>query len=116
MHSDETWQIGANAVKEAREAEGRPYFPSFTGRISADEYQREELYESMSDAFDEAVEVFGQIAEVSRNREISRSPVAGQLVDILRQDGVEPALGGSLSAEDALDQANTAAQDAIDMF
>lgn len=116
MHSDETWQIGANAVKEARDAEGRPYFPSFTGRISADAYQRDELYESMSDAFDEAVEVFGQIAEVSNNREISRSPVAGQLVDILRQDGVEPALGGSLSAQDALDQANTAAQDAIDMF
>ena len=116
MHSDETWKIGADAVKEAREAEGRPYFPSFTGKISADAYQFEEVYESVGPAFDEAVDVFQQIAEVSRNREIAKSPVAGQLVDILRQDGVEPALGGNTSAQDALDQANTAAQDAIDMF
>lgn len=116
MHSDETWQIGAHAVKDARESEGRPYFPSFTGKITADDYQFNELYEPVGPAFDEAVEVFSQIAEVSRNREISNSPVAGQLQDILRQDGVEPALGGNMSAQDALDQANEAAQDAIDMF
>ena len=53
---------------------------------------------------------------MSRNREISKSPVAGQLEDILRQEGVEPALAGSASAQDALDQANDSAQDAIDMF
>lgn len=116
MHSDETWKIGADAVKEARISQDRPYFPSFTSRISADTYQREELYESVGPAFDEALEVFAQIAEVSRNREISKSPVAGQLEDILRQEGVEPALAGSASAQDALDQANDSAQDAIDMF
>lgn len=63
-------------MKEARISQDRPYFSSFTSRISADQYQREELYESVGPAFDEAVEVFAQIAEVSRNREISKSPVA----------------------------------------
>jgi ABC-type glycerol-3-phosphate transport system substrate-binding protein len=38
------------------------------------------------------------------------------LQDILRQDGVEPALSGSMPAQDALDQANDAAQDAIESF
>lgn len=116
MHSDETWKIGADAVMEARIGQDRPYFPSFTSKKSADDYQFNELYESVGPAFDEAVDVFSQIADVSRNREIAKSPVAGQLVDILRQDGVEPALAGNEPAEDAVDNANDAAQDAIDMF
>lgn len=116
MHTDETWKVGADAVMALRQEQGRPYFPSFTGKVSADEYQFNELYEPVGPAFDEAVELFAEIAQVSRNREISRSPVAGQLEDILRQEGLEPALSGNASAQDALDQANDAAQDAIDMF
>jgi ABC-type glycerol-3-phosphate transport system substrate-binding protein len=99
-----------------RKEQGRPYFPSFTGKKTADDYQFNELYESVGPAFDEAVALFSEIAGVSEGREISKSPVAGQLQDILRQDGVEPALSGSMPAQDALDQANEAAQDAIDSF
>lgn len=116
MHSDETWKLGADAVVAAREEQGRPYFPSFTSRIAADEYQFNELYQSQSPAFDEAVALFAEIAQVSEAREISRSPVAGQLEDILAQEALEPALAGTLSAQEALDNANQAAQDAIDSF
>ncbi len=116
MHSDDTWKIGADAVMALRKEQGRPYFPSFTGKKTADDYQFNELYESVGPAFDDAVALFSEIAEVSQSREISKSPVAGQLQDILRQDGIEPALSGNMPAQDALDQANDAAQDAIDSF
>ena len=116
MHSDETWKLGADAVMAARVEQGRPYFPSFTGKKTADDYQFNELYESVGPAFDDAVQLFLEIADVSKNREIAKSPVAGQLQDILRQEGVEPALSGNTSAQDALDDANTSAQDAMDSF
>jgi ABC-type glycerol-3-phosphate transport system substrate-binding protein len=67
-------------------------------------------------AFDDAVQLFPQILEQSRNREIGKSPVAGQLEDVMANEGVEPALSGDMSAQDALDQANQSAQDAIDSF
>jgi ABC-type glycerol-3-phosphate transport system substrate-binding protein len=34
----------------------------------------------------------------------------------MADEGVEPALRGEMSAQDALDQANQSAQDAIDSF
>jgi hypothetical protein len=61
------------------------------------------------------VSLFPQILEESINREIGRSPVAGQLEDIMADEAVEPALGGT-DAREALEQANQSAQDAIDSF
>jgi len=47
---------------------------------------------------------------------LNATPVGGQLNDIMLNDGVEPALRGSASPQDALDTANQSAQDAIDGF
>ena len=116
LHSDETWRLGATAVKEARVAEGRPYFPSLTGSTTADQLQIEELYEPIGEAFDATVALLPELLSVSENREIAKSPVAGQLDEIMQNEGVEPALRGSAPAEDALEEANTSAQDAIDSF
>lgn len=116
LHSDDTWRIGAEAVKALRQEQGNPYFPSLTGKTAVDQMQIDELYEPVSEAFDSAVELLPQLLEESTARELYRSPVGGQLEDIMLADGIKPALSGSASPQDALDQANQNAQDAIDMF
>jgi hypothetical protein len=109
--------IGAEATKALRIEEGeRPFIPSLTGSKTADQLQIDDLYEPVAGPFDDAVQLFPQILEQSINREIGKSPVAGQLEDIMADEGVEPALGGEISAQDALNQANQSAQDAIDSF
>ncbi len=116
LHTDETWMIGAQAVKDQRQEAGNPYFPSLTGKISADQRQIEELYEPINEAFDHAVELFPTILDTSISREISRSPAGGQLEPIMLNDGIIPALSGEQSAQDALDTANDAAQSEIDFL
>lgn len=116
LHTDETWHIGAEAVKKLRQENNNPYFPSLTGKPSVDQWQIDNLYESVGPAFDDAVKLLPELLEASHAREIGKSPVAGQLDDIMQATGVKPALAGSASPKDALDQANQEAQDAIDMF
>lgn len=116
MHTSETWRIGAEAVKALRQEQGNPYFPSLTGRTSVDQMQIDELYEPVGEAFDQAVELLPQLLEDSTQRELYRSPVGGQIENIILQDGLQPALRGNVSAQEALDDANDQAQDAIDMY
>jgi len=116
MHSDQTWMIGAQATKDYRISQKRPYIPALTGSKTADQLQIDKLYEPIAGPFDAAVKFFPQLLEQSENREISKSPVAGQLDDLMAKEGVEPALRKKSSAQDSLDQANTDAQDAIDSF
>jgi len=116
LHSDETWRLGAMAVKAAREAEDRPYFPSLTGSMTADRLQIEEIYEPLGEVYDATVALLPELLAVSENREIAKSPVAGQLDDIMQNEGVEPALRGQGSAEEALATADESAQNAIDSF
>jgi ABC-type glycerol-3-phosphate transport system substrate-binding protein len=114
LHSDETWRLAAEAVKKYRQDNNSPYFPSLTGKPAVDQMQIDELYEPVGPAFDEAVKLLPQLVEASEPREIAKSPVAGQLEDIMLADGIKPALGGGTSPQDALDTANQNAQDAID--
>jgi len=116
LHSEDTWMLGANATKEYRQSQDKPYIPSLTGNKTADQRQIDELYEPIAGPFDDAVKLFPQILDASLNREIGKSPVAGQLEDIMADEGVSPALRGQSSAQDALDTANDSAQDAIDSF
>lgn len=116
MHTPETWRIGADAVKALRQEQGNPYFPSLTGRTSVDQMQIDELYEPVGEAFDEAVELLPQLLEGSTQRELYRSPVGGQIEDIILEDGIRPALSGNATPQEALDTANDLAQEAIDMF
>jgi multiple sugar transport system substrate-binding protein len=116
LHTDETWRIGAEAVKALRQENNNPYFPSLTGKSAVDQMQIDELYEPVGPSFDEAVALLPQLVEASESREISKSPVAGQLEDVMLADGIKPALSGSASPQDALDTANQNAQDAIDSF
>ena len=114
LHTVDTWMIGARAVKELRQENGNPYFPSLTGNRIADQRQIEELYEPINDAFDNAVTLFPAILEESHYRAIARSPVAATLDQIMMNEGVSPALNGERSPQEALDTADEAAQQEIE--
>ena len=116
MHTDDTWRIGANAVKQARKQANQPYIPSLTGSKTADQMQIFEVYEPIAPKFDQAVQLFPLLLEQSANREISNSPVGNQLHDAMMQQGVMPALRGERSPQEALTQADQTAQAAIDAF
>jgi multiple sugar transport system substrate-binding protein len=109
-----TWRIGSQGVKEARKSQGQPYTPSLTGNSQADQMQIDEFYEPIAPPFDEAVKFWPQILQQSKIRPIAKSPASQQLDDIMRQDGVMPALRKEKSSENALKTANQNAQDAID--
>jgi len=114
MHSDETWLTGANAVKAARQAEGAPYVPSLTGSTTADQAQIDQVYEAVDPKFDQAVQLFPQLLQVSQPRSVYVSPVGNTIDTILTEDGVKPALRGERSAEESLQVADQAAQDEIE--
>ena len=98
LHTDDTWRIGAEATKALRIEQGeRPFIPSLTGSMTADQMQIDEIYEPVAGPFDDAVQLFPQILEQSFNREIGKSPVAGQLSDVMQDEGVEPAFNGDIS-------------------
>lgn len=116
MHSDATWMLGAKAVLDYRKANGKPYVPSLTGDIAVDKRQVTELYQSINPNFDNAVKLWPELLQQSSSLEISKSPVGGQLADIMLNVGTKPAVNGSKSAKDALDDANSQANDAISSF
>ncbi|MEA2511902.1 MAG: multiple sugar transport system substrate-binding protein [Thermomicrobiales bacterium] len=114
MDNIETWRIGAQGVKSFAQQNGRPYTPSLTANKEADQMQIDEFYESIAPQLDEAVNLWPQILEQSFIRPAAKSPAGNEISDILSQDGVLPALRGEKSAEDALKDADSNAQDAID--
>jgi multiple sugar transport system substrate-binding protein len=114
LHSVDTWMLAAQAVKQYRQETDAVYFPSLTGNIIADQRQIEEVYEPINEAFDAAVELFPQLVEASNYRQIAKSVVGGELDQIMQSEGVTPALSGERSAEEALAEADTIAQEEID--
>jgi multiple sugar transport system substrate-binding protein len=114
MNRADTWRTGAAGVKKFQQSQGNPYVPSLTGSISADQMQIDEFYEPIAGPFDEAVALWPDILKQSFVIPVSKSPVSSQLLDIMQQDGINPALQGDQSPEDSLKDANQAAQDAID--
>jgi multiple sugar transport system substrate-binding protein len=116
MNADETWIAGATADRDSRQEQGQIYIPSLTGNRHVDQLLIDEVYEPLDPKFDDAVRLFPELLAQSSNRPVSKSPVGGQLQDILTQEGVLPALRGELDAQQALTQADASAQDAIDSF
>lgn len=116
MTAEDTWLLGANADKASRQEQGQIYIPSLTGSPGIDQLLIDEVYEPISEGFDNAVQLFPELLAQSSNRPVSTSPVGGQLQDILVQEGVLPALRGELDAQQALTQADGSAQTAVDSF
>ncbi len=63
MNRDDTWMIGAQAVKDGKVQSNQPYIPTLTGKPSADQLQIDQLYESIAQPFDDAVKLFPEILE-----------------------------------------------------
>lgn len=116
MHSDETWMIGAQAVKSARQAAGTPYLPSLTGVVAVDQAQIDQLYTPIAPQWDAAVKVFPQILAASTIRPLGRSPFAQQLDTAFFQTGVLPALRGEKPTQESLDAAQAEAESALSGF
>ena len=114
LHTVDTWMVGAQAVKEYRQQTDAVYFPSLTGNSIADQQQIDELYEPINEAFDNAVQLFPELVQVSNYRQIAKSTVGGQLEQIMLTEGVTPALSGERSPQEALEEADTIAQEEID--
>jgi len=115
MNRDDTWMIGAKAVKENKVQNNQPYIPTLTGKPSADQAQIDQFYESIAKPFDDAVKLFPQILTTAQVRPISSSPVGKQYDDILKE-AAQSALRKEKSAEDALNDANDKAKDALSEF
>jgi multiple sugar transport system substrate-binding protein len=115
MHRDDTWLIGARAVKDAKAQDNQPFIPSLTGKPSADQAQIDQLYETISQPFDDAVKLFPQIMTTSLITPVSSSPV-GKQIDDLMKTACQSALRKETSAQDALDKANDDAKQALDDF
>ena len=113
MARPETWMLGATAVRDARAAEGAPFIPSLTANSAVDQQQIDELYQSLGGPFDEAVQMFPSLLQSSVSLPLGKSKAGAQIADALKNDGVLPALRGELSAEDALKEADQAAEDAV---
>jgi multiple sugar transport system substrate-binding protein len=116
MNREETWLTGANADKASRQERGQLYIPSLTANQQIDQLLIDEVYEPLAPSYDDAVRLFPELLAQSQNRPVSKSPVGGQLQDILTQEGVLPALRGETDAQQALAQADASAQDAVDSF
>jgi len=116
MHSLDTWMIGAEARKEAAQAEGGNYIPALTAHKEADQRQIDELYDPISENVDAAVRLFPELLAASFNRPVSVSPASAQLEDLMTEVAILPALRGETTPEDALTQANDEAQDAVEEF
>ena len=115
MNRDDTWMIGAQAVKDGKVQSNQPYIPTLTGKPSADQLQIDQLYESIAQPFDDAVKLFPEILKTSQVRPISASPIGQQLDDIIKE-AAQSALRKEKSAEDALNDANGKAEDALSEF
>jgi multiple sugar transport system substrate-binding protein len=115
MNRDDTWLIGAQAVKDSKVQANQPFIPSLTGKPSADQAQLDQLYEPISQPFDDAVKLFPQIMTTSLNTPVSSSPVGKQINDLM-QSASQSALRKEKSAQDALDDANDDAKQALEDF
>lgn len=116
MHTDDNWLLAANTLKASRQAEGKPYIPSMTGSKTADQAQIDQVFVPFNPNFDEAVRLFPQVLAESPNRDIAVSPAATLLDQALKDEGYMPALRKEKEPQQALEDADTAAQDELDML
>ena len=112
MTATDTWVAAAEASKKDIESQGGVYTGTYTANDEADRRIFEEVYEPTgNEAFDDAVKVILEAQEVA----VSTPPsAAGEEVKRAWEDGANKVLLGELSAEEAMTEADEAAQNALD--
>jgi multiple sugar transport system substrate-binding protein len=112
MTETETWVKAAQAQADFRAESDLPYTGVYTANAEADERVFSEIVEpSGNEAFDNAREV---ILEVQENAYVLPPAPAAAEFDTAWRDAVQRVFDGDQTAEDALQQADQEAQDALD--
>lgn len=114
MSDADIWRKAGEAQKKEVQAEKGVYIPSLTANKVADQMLREEVYTPTRPSIDEAVELFPQLLEQSK--QVVASPVLKEITDIIQQQAVDPTLQGSKKPDAAMKDAQQKAQRALDKF
>lgn len=111
MTSTETWTAAAQGRAKADRAEGQAFTGLYTANAEADRRIFEEVYEPVDPAFDEAVEL---LVDVQDDAFALPASPAGAEFNRALQDAINRVLTGSQTPQQALEEAQREAQDAID--
>jgi multiple sugar transport system substrate-binding protein len=113
MSSTEAWLAGEEATFKANTDAGEPFTPSITGNIAVDEQVWSTIYTGISPAYDDAVKLFAEGLKVAKYP--YSGPVAAEIKD-LTTAAVNDALQGVRTPQEALDDLQAKAQQAIDDY
>lgn len=113
MTSTAAWIAGEQATAADNQAQNTPYHPTITGNVQADQEAWNNIYKSISPAYDQAVQLFPAALEVARFR--YSGPVAAEIQELMTA-AVNDTLQGARTPEEALTELQTNAQRAIDEF
>jgi multiple sugar transport system substrate-binding protein len=113
MTASDAWIAGEQATAANNKSKGEPYHPSITGNIQADQEAWTKIYTGIGTGYDETVKLWPDALKAARFR--YSGPVAAQIADLMKSS-VNDALQGVRSPQEALDDLQTQAQQAIDDF
>jgi|HigsolmetaAR201D_1030396.scaffolds.fasta_scaffold04216_5 multiple sugar transport system substrate-binding protein len=113
MTSTEAWIAGEQATLADNQANNTPYHPTISGNIKADEEAWNTIFQAFSPPFDAAIKLFPDALAAAKFR--YSGPVAADINDHMRST-VNDVLQGVREPQEALDDLQTQAQQAIDTF
>jgi len=113
MTSSEAWIAGEQATAANNKSKNEPYHPSITGNIQADQEAWTKIYTGIGPGYDQTVKLWPDALKAAKFR--YSGPVAAQIADLMKSS-VNDALQGVRSPQEALDDLQKQAQQAIDDF
>jgi multiple sugar transport system substrate-binding protein len=113
MTSSDAWIAGEQATAANNKSKSEPYHPSITGNIQADQEAWNTVYTGIGPGYDQTVKLWPDALKAAKFR--YSGPVAAQIADLMKSS-VNDALQGVRSPQEALDDLQTQAQQAIDDF
>jgi multiple sugar transport system substrate-binding protein len=113
MTSSEAWIAGEQATAANNKSKNEPYHPSITGNMQADQEAWTNIYTGIGTGYDQTVKLWPEALKAAKFR--YSGPVAAQITDLMKSS-VNDALQGVRTPQEALDDLQTQAQQAIDDF
>jgi multiple sugar transport system substrate-binding protein len=113
MTSSDAWIAGEQATAANNKSKNEPYHPSITGNIQADQEAWTKIYTGIGPGYDQTVKLWPDALKAAKFR--YSGPVAAQIADLMKSS-VNDALQGVRSPQEALDDLQKQAQQAIDDF
>ena len=109
--STKAWLTAARKRAAATKAAGQPFTGLYTANAVADKQILDTVYEPTSPQYDKAVKL---LVDVQDNAIVWPASPAGAQVQQALTDAINRVLAGQQSPQEALEQAQTEAQNAID--